>query len=262
MKVPHVVIGIPFKGKVDLLKSFLQSLASSYISGFSWEMILLDDGSSNEESHEVKDMTSKIAKFIRHEDSIGYTKSVWEIMNESKKNCDFLLLTNNDIILFPTAITEMVKLMVKNPNTAVVGCKVAHWTDDYIIHTGTRVNKECENHIENPYCGLHINDPKTNFVEKRLWVNGCCMMYNMKIMEKENLNYNLDFIPAYFEESDLHTELNMRGYSVLYCPSATVRHLVNGTVRDYPQYGKIFSDNWKKYLDKWSEYLDTPMLSF
>jgi hypothetical protein len=259
MKNPYILVSIPFYNKSDLTISCLDSLFKSYISGFNWQVILWDDGSSKEELNRLKNSIDIHVGIICNEKNIGYTQTCINAVNYAKhENFDYLFLLNNDTILFQDAFTNLVKRILTNNNIAAVGGKVIHWNENIIIHTGTRIKN---NKISDPYCGLEINNPITNHVERRLWVNGCYCLYNLDILRKENLNFNPDFGPAYFEESDLMTELNMRGYSVIYEPKARVRHLVNGTTRDY-NFGKIFDDNWNKYLNKWEKYFSSKNLYF
>lgn len=259
MKTPYILVVIPFYNKSDLVISCLNSIVRSYIQGFNYQIIIWNDGSSEDELSKLQQSIDNRIGIYNNNRNIGYTLSCIDIVNYAKQeNFDYLFLLNNDTILFPDAFTNLFRRINSNNNICAVGGKVIHWTDDIIIHTGTRISN---NKISDPYCGLEINNPITNHVERRLWVNGCYCLYNLDILRKENLNFNTDFLPAYFEESDLMTELNMRGYSVIYEPKARVRHLVNGTTRDY-DYGKIFEDNWQKYLNKWEKYFSSKNLYF
>jgi len=261
--VPRVLVVIPFIGKPEFVKSCLDSVLNSKIHDFDLTITLLDDGSSSEDLDKLRNLGVPDAFIVRNSKNIGYTRSVYNIVEYSKlNNFNYLLLCNSDVSILQHSIQTLVERMISNSNISVVGCKVLDWNSDHIIHTGTRINRNCENWIENPYCGLRVDDKHTKFVERRLWVNGCCALYNIDILKKENLNFSLEFSPAYFEESDLCTELNLRKYSVIYDPSAVVRHFVNATVRDYPEYNKIFSDNWNKYLSKWQKYFNSPILNF
>jgi len=228
-----------------------------------FSITLINDGSKYEELNKV---TSYFGDFINivNSNGIGYTNVVYNLVNMAKKEKQFqyLLISNNDIKFTPSTLYSLTSRMKSNPNIASVGCKVLHWTDDVIIHTGTRIKKRCENLIENPYCGLSPDDPIANVTERRLWVNGCCALYNLDIMRKEDMNFNLEFTPAYFEECDLMTRFNMKGYSVIYEPRAIVRHMVSASHREDSNCPIYFNKNWKLYLSKWKKYFDSKMLYF
>jgi len=265
MKKPSILIAIPFKGKTDLTIKCLESLTKSYISGFTYEILLVSDGSTKEELEYIyKNNPYRDYSTIIHQENIGYCKTVYNIVNYAEdRNFDFLLLSNNDIIFFPQTVSSLVKRILSNYNISVVGCKILHWIDDIIIHTGTRIDYNCENWIKNPYCGLDKNNPITDYVERRLWVNGCCCLYNLSILKKEHMNFNLEYEKAYFEECDLMTRLNLKGYSVLYEPRAIIRHRENGTTSDnLEEYYPIFKKNWNLYLSKWKKYFNSKKLYF
>jgi len=266
MKRAFVLMVVPFKGEVKLVLDFLYSLSHSYISGFSYSVILWDDGSSNEDldylHNGIKNNFSNQYMIVKH-DNVGYTRAVHEIMNVAKaeKEFDYLLLVNSDIKFKPQTFHSLVKTLNSNLNISVAGCKVIKDGTTEIQHTGTRIRNGGE--IDDPYCGLKIDDPITMNQERRLWVNGSCAMYNLHIMRKENLNFDLEFTPAYFEEANLMTKLVMMGYTNMYDPRAVVEHKVNGTMgKERQKYEKIFWENWDKYLKRWKQYFNSPQLQF
>jgi len=250
-----VLVSIPFFNQSNLLINCLKTLKNSFTKNFEYSVLIVDDGSNKTEfDHFIKNNPFEgQSQIIQNKRNIGYTETVFKIFDYAKslKNFDYILLCNNDLKFFPDTLYYLVSRLRKNNNCSAVGCKIIHWEADIIIHTGTQVKN---NKIVNPYCGLKMNDPKTNFFERRLWVNGCCCLYNLSILRKNNLNFDLNFAHAYFEESDLMTRLNILGYPVLYEPKALLRHLINGTTRHNEKFQKIFNDNWNLYLRKWKKY--------
>ena len=265
MKKPFVFVVVPFKSEIKLLLDMIYSLFQSYTSGLSFTLVLWDDGSQDNELdylyRSIKDNFSQEVLIIKH-DNIGYTKQVYDIVDFAKNRdgFDYLLLANSDIRLGTGSFHAMVSRMNSNANIAAVGGKIIKMGTRMINHTGTTIK---DGKIFDPYCGLDIDDPSTKKVERRLWTNGCCTLYNLDILRKENLNFDLEFTPAYFEESDLMTRLNMMGYSILYEPRAIIDHVVNATMgKERDKFEKVFWANWQKYLDKWSPYFNSPQLYF
>lgn len=266
MKKPFVLVAVPFKGKPKFVLDLLYSLNITYASGFSYSLMLWDDGSSDDElnylySSIVKTYGNDKFLIIKH-DNVGYTKSVYNITEFAKSQLqyDYLLLLNSDTKFKPNTIFSLVSRIKINANIAAVGGKVLKMGTNLIQHTGTIIK---DGEVYDPYCGLESKDPITMNVERRLWVNGACTLYNLHILRKENLNFNLDFSPAYFEEADLQSELNIRGYSILYEPRSEIEHFVNGTMGDFKQeYEKVFWANWERYLQKWKPYFKTGRFLF
>ncbi len=261
MKVPRICMIVPFKGKVDLVVKLIKSFQLQYASGFSYFMYCWDDGSKEEELQILWNSIPRELTIVKHEHK-SYTAQICDAVNFVKQisDVDFLLLVNSDVTFKIGTMHSLIKRAISNPNVAAVGCKVLYAGKDEIQHTGTRL---VNGKVEDPYVGLNKDDPVTNFVERRLWTNGCCTMYNLDILRKENLNFSMEFSPAYFEEADLMTKLNILGYSVLYEPKAAVEHIVNATMGlEREKYEKIFWANWDKYLNKWKNQFTSKQLQF
>lgn len=267
MRKPFILVSIPFKGEVNFVIEAVRSILSSYVSGFTYTMILWDDGSDDSDLNFLWSSVPREILIVKNQNS-GYTHSVYKILDLAKndKSFDFLLLCNSDVKFHTGTFFSLVKRILHNPNYAVVGGKILKWNSDIIQHTGTKLGPDKEPgtvKVIDPYCDLHKDDPRTNFVERRLWVNGCCMMMNLKVFRKENMNFDLEFSPAYFEEADLMTRLNIMGYSVIYEPRALVEHYVNATMNKERQKNEeVFWRNWNKYLEKWSPYFNSKQLQF
>jgi GT2 family glycosyltransferase len=265
MKTPYIGVFIPFKGEVKLVLDCIYHLMNSYTSGFSYFIICYDDGSSNDDLNYLH--TSIINNFrsdilIVKNEHVEYTQAVHNITTYCKQDLrvDYMLLLNSDTKVHRGSFYNAVKRMQSNPNIAAVGGKILKMDTEEIQHTGTRLEN---GNIVDPYCGLHMNDPQTMQVERRLWTNGCATLYNVNVLRKEDLNFNLHFKPAYFEEADLMSELNVRGYSVLYEPSMVIEHKLNATMnKERDRYEKVFWTNWDLYKSKWAPRYSEKTLAF
>jgi GT2 family glycosyltransferase len=261
MKKPYVVVIVPFKGEIDYLTKLVYSLLDSYVSGFSYTITLWDDGSTDDELVKLYDSIPRMVHIIRHK-NVGYTQAVWNIINLGKheSHFDYLLICNSDTKMRKGSFHAMVKRMISNNNIFAVGGKILKYDTNTILHTGTRIKN---NEIEDPYCGLDVNDPIANKVERRLWVNGCSVLYNLDAMRNSDLNVDFNFTPAYFEEADLMTRANNIGYSCIYEPKAEIDHVMNATMgKEREKYGSIFWGNWEKYLAKWKPQFGSDALAF
>jgi len=278
---PHILIAVPFKDNSNLVINFISSLQHSYVSGFTYSILLWDDGSDINEVELLYQKYKNMKIIIVRNEHKGYTHSVYNIISFAKVQnmFDYILLANSDVLFKRNTMFAMVKRIVSNVNIAVVGGKVLKWrdiinnnidnleiltkimsNDDEIIHTGTRLESE---QIVDPYIGMKSGYQETNFQERRLWVNGCASLYNLDILRRENLNFSLEFTPAYFEEADLQTTLNLLGYSIIYEPRAELYHMVGATHhKDKEKYEEIFWRNWEKYKEKWSNKFSNKALQF
>jgi len=260
-KKPFILVVVPFKDEESFVLNFVDSLFKSVVNEFSYSLLLWDDGSTDDTLDSLIKYIDNSIPIFKH-NNVEYTQTAFDIVEYSKSlnQYDYLLLVNSDVKFEPETMISLVETLNCNSNVAAVGGKVVDYYDLEIKHTGTRlVNGE----IVDPYVGLNMSDSKTNFVERRLWVTGCCVLYNLNILRKEHLNFDLEFKPSYFEEADLMTKLNVMGYSVMYEPKAVVRHLVNATHnKERDKYENVFWTNWNKYLEKWKPKFESKELQF
>lgn len=268
MRNPYILVSVPFKGQIPLLVECVHSFLNTYVSGFSYSIILWDDGSTDEELNALWNSVPKDLLILKHE-NVGYTRAASGIFDLAKtdKRFDFLLLCNSDVKFWTGSFHAMVKRIMQNPNFSAVGGKILKKGTGLIQHTGTRLgddlSSEYKKKVIDPYCGLQKDDPRTMFVERRLWANGCAVLYNLDLLRTLNLNFNPEFNPCYFEESDLMTQLNFLGYPVIYEPRAIIEHVVNATMsQEREKYEKVFWTNWDKYLKKWGPFFNSKQLQF
>lgn len=264
MRKPNILVAIPFKGEIDYLLAAIRSIVSEqYVSGISYSIVLWDDGSTIDELNYLYSSIDKRFLIIQNP-NVGYTQAVYNLFDYFMKNVsiDYILLANSDIKLRNGAFYAIVNRMNMNANYAVVGGKILEYDGDMIIHTGTIVNSDGTGVLD-PYCGLHKDDPLSNNVERRLWTNGCASLYNLNVLRKENLNFDLNYTPAYFEEAKLCTDLCLRGYSVIYEPKCEICHKRNVTMnQNRSENERYFWENWKRYQDECFPLFKSPQLQF
>ena len=265
MRKPSVLVAIPFKGEIDYLIAAVDSImGNQYVSGITYSIVLWDDGSTDDELNRLYNSIDRRVPIVKHA-NVGYTQAVYNIFDYAMKNtpADYILLANSDIKLRKGAFYAMINRMNMNANYATVGGKILIYDTDTIQHTGTVVNTESTG-VDDPYCGLHKNDPMANNLERRLWCNGCCCLYNLNVLRKENLNFDVvNFPNAYFEESALQTELGLRGYGVLYEPRAEIDHKRNATMNhERSKHETYFWANWQRYQDMYFPLFKSNQLKF
>lgn len=253
----NVLIAIPFMNGTDFLQRAIDGLKDS-----NYTILLVNDGSSLNESESARNICKNSSKIhmVTNTVNIGYVHTINRIIGEAiRRNIDFLILANSDTIFTDTDVEALLDL-IQRPNVVAVGGKIVDYdTGTKIIHTGTRLEN---GEIVDPYIGRDFQDPIVNDIERRLWVNGCAVAYDMGIFRHYGFKFDTAFSPAYFEESDLMTMFNLMGLTVLYQPKAEIRHFVKATMGKDPKSPKIFWDNWNKYLARWAPFFSSKQLQF
>jgi GT2 family glycosyltransferase len=146
-----------------------------------------------------------------------------------EKEADYVLILNNDTLVAPNMIGELINFAESKPNAGMVGPKMyCANIDDTIFSTGSFIewakgktyNRgmfEKETNVKAPIDPEHVD-----------FITGCGVLVSRKFLEGAG-----GFDPVYFLNYE-DVELGMRawqlGFEVWYTPSAIMWHKVSGTL--------------------------------
>jgi glycosyltransferase involved in cell wall biosynthesis len=106
-KQPTISICIPTYNRAHYLKETINSvLAQTYIK---FELIICNDGSSDETEKVIKLYTDKRIRYIKNSVNLGYIKTMNKCTKFSKN--EWIMHLSDDDILLPEAIETMVKIL-------------------------------------------------------------------------------------------------------------------------------------------------------
>lgn len=139
----------------------------------------------------------------------------------------YLWLVNNDAVVEPATLTELVKIAEADPRCGIVGCKVLKYGRNSVLdHAGGRIM---------PWLGRaeHIgmgeeDRGQYDAVRAVHYVTGCSILAKREVFEEVGLLPEDYFL--YWEETEWCVRASRRGWKVLYCPTARVYHKVAHTV--------------------------------
>lgn len=211
---PRVSVLLVLFNQAGLTYGCLQSLAAEHDIAF--ETIIVDNASSDRTSALLDRVEG--ATLIRNGDNEGFLLAVNRAAREARG--DFLLLLNNDAVLLPGSLRAAVQRLDRTPDAAAVGGPILLW-DGRLQEAGSIIwnDGSCLGYGRG-------DDPDAApyaFVRDVDYCSGAFLMVRRSAFEALD-GLDTDYVPAYYEETDLCVRLWERGQRVIYDPAVRIRH--------------------------------------
>jgi len=181
-----------------------------------------------------------------------------------KKGSDYFLLLNNDTIVDPDFVSELVKTAESDKKIGMVGPKVYYHDDrkriwfaggkvefwkGWVSHTGIR----------------ELDRGQYDVVRQVDYLTGCCLLVKREVVERVGKLDESYFI--YGEDADWCIRASRAGFKLLYVPSSVIWHKVSSSSGGNLSWFK----NWNKLKSqlrlmaryaKWYNWLTIPFGMF
>lgn len=212
------IILLNWNGKEDTLEC-LESIRQ--IDYPNYEIILVDNGSTDGSVEFFRDKYPEI-EIIQNEENLGFAEgNNVGISNIIARGTDYILLQNNDTVVDPRFLTELVQVIESDNTIGVVGPTVYYYgSPNKIQSAGAKIW----------WCiGRSRHLRKNRFDKGDLgeirevdYIPGCSLLAKSELFSK--VGYLNENYFAYWEESDWCIRVKKAGYNILYVPPAKVWH--------------------------------------
>ena len=238
MNEPKVfIIILNWNGLEDTIKC-LESLKKITYSNY--EVIIVDNGSHGDDADILDRNYREYIKLIRNAENTGFTGGnnlaiKWLLQNS---NPDYFLLLNNDTVVHPELLTEIVKVAENDLQIGIVGPKTYVLDLPEIIQT---VWVDLDMYRGRATLAGLLDTDKGQYNEIRSvdCVQGSCLLIKKKVIEQVGL-LDEDYF-CYWEETDYCLRTRKAGYKIYYSPKAVIWHKNTVTVGLEPWYKTILS---------------------
>jgi GT2 family glycosyltransferase len=210
--------------KDDTLACLASLEQSTYPSN---HIIVLDNASSDGSVEAIEDRFSQV-DVIRLEENKGYAgNNNVGILAALDKGADWVFVLNEDTLLAPTCIEELVEAAEADPGVGIAGPMVYHHDEPDVIQSAGGAF--------GPYLeSIHIahNEPDRGQFKKPTqvdWISGCAILVRRKVIEDVGILDERFFY--YWEETEWCLRAGRSGWKVLHVPQAHLWH--KGVQRDY-----------------------------
>lgn len=243
---------IPVFNNLPLTRQCLESINTN--TSAPYEIIVVDNGSSDGTRDYLLQMEAAgRVRVITNRRNLGFARASNQGAQAARG--DFLVFLNNDTIVQPGWLEELVACARKEEKTGAIGARLLY-LDDTIQHAGVVFNEDITQilHIYQHYDKDHPAVLKEREFQA---VTGACML-----VRRDRFFEVGGFEECYqngYEDVDLCFKLREQGYKVIYHPQAVAYHLEcqtqgrhdrdteNGRTFKLKWQGKILGDAGKYY---------------
>lgn len=226
----------------DVIRPCLDSLLQSDYPAF--EVLVVNNGSTDATAEIVARDYPRV-RLINNPRNLGFAGG----MNEGIKAAlgDILIPLNDDTIIPPSMIRELVQPILRDPKVGIVGCKILFPDRKTIQHAGGVI---LPNGLTDHF-GYNEED-RGQWDEPREvdYVTGCCIAVPRRIFEELGM-LDARYFPIYYEEVELAVRVKRAGYKIFYQPSAFLYHMESKTqVRYSPRFLYRFNKGRWRFILK------------
>jgi GT2 family glycosyltransferase len=227
MAKPYVIIVILNWNNAPDTIACLQSVYKLKYSNYS---VLVVDNGSEDDSVEQLRLCYPNLDILELESNLGFAEGNNSGMRQALScGADYVLILNNDTLVHPNMLFELIKVAHANPKTGMVGPKM-FCTDqlDMLFAAGSFVDWKTGNlnhrgifEPDDLYKGIIDSEPVDFIV-------GCGVLIRKQLIETVG-----GFNPAYylnFEDVELGIEAWRSGFQVWFVPRAVMWHKVSATL--------------------------------
>jgi O-antigen biosynthesis protein len=248
---PVVSIVIPVYNNCDVTARALESIIEQWSATLACQIIVVDDASTDSTAAMMAQLPG--IDYIRNGVNSGFVRSCNR--GAALARGPYVCFLNNDTIVTPGWLDELVRTAESDAAIAVVGAKLVY-PDGRLQEAGGVIWRDGGGW--NYGRGGDPRDPKYSYVRDVDYCSGAALLVRTEPFRKLG-GFSDRYTPAYYEDVDLCFAMRQLGYRVVYQPLSTVVHdegfssgvsLESGVKR----YQAI---NWPKFVDKWCDVLET-----
>ncbi len=224
LKEPIVFIVILNWNNASDTLSCLASL--SELGNSNYSVLVVDNGSVDDSVDKIQSNYPKI-ELLRLGTNLGFAEgNNIGIRRAISHGADYVLLLNNDTVVDPQMLTELVNVAESKPQIGLVGPTIYYydqpgtiWSAGYLIDWYSGIIRCLSGD------GAVIQQAEPYKVD---YLSGCGLCIKSEVINKIGLMDPRFFL--YYEETDWCTRARAAGYEILVVPQASIWHKVSASI--------------------------------
>ncbi|HEX3994152.1 MAG TPA: glycosyltransferase family 2 protein, partial [Acetobacteraceae bacterium] len=253
---PEVSIIIPVHNKFSTTYNCLDSIVKAPPDR-TFEIIIADD-CSDDETLLAALVFSGAVRIVRNTSNLGFVRTC--NAGAALARGRYLLFLNNDTLVKPGWLDELVQTFEQVPNVGIAGSKLL-FPDGKLQEAGGIIWRLGDGW--NWGRGRDPNEPAFSFLRDADWVSGAALMIERPLFEQLG-GFDEYYAPAYYEDTDLAFRVRALGKRVVVQPASEIVHLEGvsaGTDTSGPGMKRFQVVNHAKFYRRWKDTLITHRLN-
>jgi len=261
MNYPRVsIIILNWNGLEDTIEC-LESLKK--ITYPNYEVIIVDNGSKGNDVLALQEKFGDYIHLIHNDKNCGFAKGNNIAISYALDNSasDYFLLLNNDTVVDPEFLTEMVKVGNSDTAIGIAGAKIYYYNNPNQLQSVWGKIDLCRGRVvQTPKIvaerikSIELDKGQYDHIEQTDWVTGCCFLLKRSALKQIGL-FDENYF-AYWEETDYCIRAKKAGYKIVYVPQAKVWHKLQQSakrINGFTRYFMVRNRFWlmRKQAAKW-----------
>ena len=217
-----------------LLLDCLRSVKKT-VTGYTYELIVVDNGSDDESVQEVKKQFGSPVILIENTQNLGFARANNQAMRIAQGS--FIVLLNSDVVLKEGCIKSLISFLAATPSAAMAGPRmlngdgtVQNSYDNFPTLVTELLNKSLLRTLfPSTYSGK--NPAATSPFEVDSLI-GACMAIRCQAIQQVGM-FDEDYF-FFLEETDWCFRMGRAGWKIFHCPEPEVIHLQGQSKRRSP----------------------------
>lgn len=225
-----------------LTKNCINSIRKHTNKG-SYEIIVIDNNSKDDTVEYLKAQNDLICIF--NEENKGFAGGCNQGIDISTG--DNILLLNNDVIVTPNWLDNMVTALYSDDSIGAVG-PITNYCSNF-----QQVNLPVTPDMDTDDFFSYFNTSNPNVWEERLRLIGFCMLIKKEVVNKVGYLDEL-FAMGNYEDDDYSLRIRKIGYRLLLCRDTFIFHVGSASFSklDLERFSKLLDENREKFMRKWN----------
>ena len=217
---------------------------------YSFEVIVGDDASSDATQALIASLAAPVVH-VRHPDNLGFLRNCNACAEHAQGR--YLVLLNNDTIVLPGWLDELVDLLEADPKIGLVGSKLL-FPSGRLQEAGGIVWNDASSSNYGRDSDPQL--PMFNYVKDVDFCTGASIAVRTDLW-RELGGFDERYAPAYYEDTDLAFRIREAGFRTVYQPRSVAIHYEAVTHGKDETRGirRYLVENRKKFFERWRDVL-------